>query len=125
MAHPSLEFPKNIYIIDANTVDVSADPDQGVFVAINCTVAGTVKVKGGGIYQYKDVSTSTTDYTNYIDPSTGAAFVDDATMNTANDGFYEVVDSVEVDIPMIAGQTVYGRFNTVKSDGVFTGFAYA
>ena len=124
MAHPSNQFPKSIYIIDATT-DVNAAPENGVFVTISCSVAGTVKVKGGGIYEYKDVSTSTTDYVDYIDPSTGAAFVDDATMNTAGDGFYEALDSVEVDVPMIAGQTIYGRFNSVKSDGTFTGFAYA
>ena len=125
MAHPSLEFPKNIYIISADAVDGPASPDQGVFVAINCSVAGSVIVKGGGIYEYKDVTDSIIDYGDYINPSTGDAFVDDATMNDAGDGFYEALDSVEVTIPMIPGQTIYGRFNTVESDGTFTGFAYA
>jgi hypothetical protein len=88
-------------------------------------VAGTVKVKGGGVYEYVDVTDATDTFQNYIDPNTGVAFANDAAMNTRDDGFYQRIDSVETDIAMIAGQTVYGRFASVKSDGTFTGFAYA
>lgn len=126
MAHPSETLPKNTYLISATTTDVSAGPKNADhFFAVTCTVAGTVKVKGGGVYEYVDVTDATDTFQNYIDPDTGAAFADDATMNTAGDGFYQRIGSVETDIAMIAGQTVYGRFASVKSDGTFTGFAYA
>tara|TARA_R100000149_G_scaffold64794_1_gene37479 strand:- start:497 stop:880 length:384 start_codon:yes stop_codon:yes gene_type:complete len=126
MAHPSEQMPKNTYLISATTTDVSAGPKNADhFFAITCTISGTVKVKGGGVYQYVDISEATNVHQNFIDPDTGVAFVNDATMNSAGDGFYQRIDSVETDIAMIAGQTVYGRFASVKSDGTFTGFAYA
>ena len=124
MAHPSNSLAKNTYLISATTTDVSATPKQGKFFSITCTVAGTVKVKGGGVYEYVDVSDATNTFGNYIDPNTGAAFATDAAMNTRGDGFYERIGTAETDIAMIAGQTVYGRFDSVKSDGTFTGFAY-
>ena len=46
-------------------------------------------------------------------------------MNSDGDGFFQTVSDTEVDLPMIAGQTIYGRFDSLKSDGTFTGFAYA
>ena len=126
MAHPSSALPTNTYLISATTTDVSAGPKNADhFFAITCTVAGTVKVKGGGVYEYVDVTDATDTFQNYIDPNTGVAFANDAAMNTRDDGFYQRIDSVETDIAMIAGQTVYGRFAAVKSDGTFTGFAYA
>lgn len=126
MAHPSSALPTNTYLISATTTDVSAGPKNADhFFAITCTVAGTVKVKGGGVYEYVDVTDATDTFQNYIDPNTGVAFANDAAMNTRDDGFYQRIDSVETDIVMIAGQTVYGRFASVKSDGTFTGFAYA
>lgn len=124
MAHPSSALPTNTYLISATTIDVSAGPKNADhFFAITCTVAGTVKVKGGGVYEYVDVGDATNVFQNYIDPDTGEAFADNASMTP--DGFYQRIDSVETDIAMIAGQTVYGRFASVKSDGTFTGFAYA
>ena len=124
MGHISNTLPNNTYLISATTTDVNATPKQGKFTAITCTVAGTVKVRAGGVYEYVDVSDATNTYQNYIDPDTGAAFADDATMNSAGDGFYERINSVDTDVAMIAGQTIYGRFDSVKSDGTFTGFAY-
>jgi len=126
MAHPSEQLPKNTYLISATTTDVNAGPKNADhFFAITCSVAGTVKVRGGGVYEYVDISDATDTFQNYIDPDTGSAFADDATMNTAGDGFYQRIDTIDTDIAMIAGQTVYGRFASVKSDGTFTGFAYA
>ena len=72
------------------------------------TVAGTVKVKGGGVYEYVDVDDASNVYQNYIDPNTGEPFETNAKMTP--DGFYQRIDSVETNIAMIAGQTVYGRF---------------
>ncbi len=124
MGHISNTLPNNTYLISAD-VDIKAPPRQGKFTAVTCTVAGTLKVTGGGVYEYVDVSDATNTFQNYIDPDTGAPFVDDATMNTAGDGFYERKSGVSTDIAMIAGQTVYGRFDNVTSDGTFTGIAYA
>ena len=120
----SSPFPKSTYLISATTTDVNATPKHGSFSAITCTVAGTVKVRGGGVYEYVDIDDATDVHQNFIDPTTGEVFVNDAAMNTRGDGFYQKVNSVDTDIAMIAGQTVYGRFDSVKSDGTFTGFAY-
>ena len=125
MAHPSEALPKSIYVISATTTDVFATPRSGKFFSITCSVAGTVKVKGGGVFEYVDISDATDTFQNYIDPSTGVAFADDAAMNTAGDGFYESISTQDTDLVMIAGQTIYGRFDSLKSDGTFTGFAYA
>jgi|TARA_R100001509_G_scaffold90490_1_gene51999 uncharacterized protein (UPF0264 family) len=124
MPHPTNSSPTTTYLISATTTDVSAAPKNGYFSSIVCSVAGTVKVKGGGVYEYVDISDATDTFQNYIDPDTGVAFANDAAMNSAGDGFYQRISTVETDIVMIAGQTVYGRFDSLKSDGTFTGFAY-
>ena len=108
----SSSFPKSTYLISATTTDVNATPKHGSFSAVTCTVAGTVKVRGGGVYEYVDVSDASDVHTSFIDPTTGVVFADDAAMNTRGDGFYQKINSV------------YGRFDSVKSDGTFTGFAY-
>ena len=119
------QLPRNIYAIAADVVDVSATPARGKFFAITCTVAGSVLVKGGGVFIYVDVSDSTSVHTTFIDPATGVPFVNDAAMNTRGDGFYESIETTERTLVMIAGQTIYGRFDSLKSDGTFTGFTYA
>lgn len=124
MAHPSNALPNTTYVIDANAVDVQATPKSGTFHSISCSVGGTVTVTGGGVYIYVDVSVATDVHTGFIDPATGVVFEDDATMNTAGDGFYESVSTTARNIVMIAGQNIYGKFDSVKSDGTFTGFAY-
>ena len=132
MAHPSNAFSTNTYLIAA---DVIADGETvaqttygasngGAFHAITCTVAGTVKVRGGGLYKFVDVSDATDVHQNFINPATGAPFISDAVMNAALDGFYESIDSIDVSVVMIAGQSIYGKFASVLSDGTFTGFAY-
>ena len=126
------QLPSNIYVIDATVTDTDASsnpvahPIQGKFFSITCTAAGTVKVTGGGIFQYVDISDHATNiHLNLIDADTGSAYTADSDMTADGDGFFETVSTVEVDIPLIAGQTIYGRFDTVRSDGTFTGFAYA
>ena len=111
------QLPANIYVITTGTTTHSA-PVNGKFFSVTCTAAGTLKVKGGGEYAFIDASASGS---GHIDPTTGLEF----TGNTSSDGFYEKLSTSETDIPMIAGQTIYGRFDTLKSDGTFTGFAYA
>lgn len=132
MAHPSEQMPKNTYLISASATTNVGPKNADHFFAVTCTVAGTVKVKGGGVYEYVNIDgASAADVVKYINPDTGVAFPnvvdgsDDDLANGKTTGFYQRVDSVETDIAMIAGQTVYGRFASVKSDGTFTGFAYA
>jgi hypothetical protein len=138
MAHPSAALPKALYIIDAAATDVYATPTVQLpdgetsgrkevktkFIAVTCTVAGTLKVKGGSIFKYVDVSDSTSDFSSYRDGATGAAYASNAAMDALGDGFFQALETVEIDLPMIAGQTVYGNFDSLKSDGTFTGFAY-
>lgn len=119
------QLPDNVYIISATTTDVSAAPIRGKFFAITCSVAGTVKVKGAGVFQYVDVSDATDVHTKFIDADTGEVYSADSDMNSDGDGFFQKVAANETDIVMIAGQTIYGRFDSLKSDGTFTGFAYA
>ena len=125
MAHIEASLPKNTYVISTITDRRNGIGVRGSFFAITCSIAGTVNIKGAGIYEYVDVSASTTDYQSYIDPSTGETFVDNATIDAAGDGFYERIPTSETSVDMIAGQTIYGKFTEVGSDGTFTGFAYA
>lgn len=126
MAHPSEQMPKNTYLISASATTNVGPKNADHFFAVTCTVAGTLKVKGAGVYEYVNIDdANSTEVVKYIDPSTGAAYTGTAAATGDTTGFYQRVDSVETDIAMIAGQTVYGRFASVKSDGTFTGFAYA
>lgn len=124
MAHPSNALPSSTYVIDDAATDLQATPKSGKFHSIACSVGGTVTVTGGGVYIYVDVTVASNVHTGFIDPATGVAFATDAAMNTAGDGFYESVSTTTRDIVMIAGQSIYGKFDSVKSDGTFTGFAY-
>lgn len=124
--HPHNQLPSNIYVIDADTIDVQATPRSGKFFAISCSSAGDVIVTGGGIFIYADVSElSDADAQKLIDPQDGQAFATDEEAEARGDGFYESIATEARTIAMVAGQTIYGRFDSVKSDGDFTGFAYA
>jgi hypothetical protein len=127
MAHPSEVLPKRIYVIDATATDLQATPKSGKFFSITCSVAGSVNVTGGGVFIYVDASALADDAAaqKFIDPSDGVAFSTKAEVVTADDGFYESIPAEARAIPMIAGQTIYGRFDSIMSDGTFTGFAYA
>ena len=80
--------PKNIYVISATTTDVAATPVSGKFSAITCSVAGTVKVTGGGIFQYVDISDSPDPHANFIDADTGLVYANDDAMDTDGDGSF-------------------------------------
>ena len=117
MAHPSDALGKNIHVITTSATGQVGPRVGDHFFAITCTVAGTCTVEGGA-YAYIASGASGS---GYIDPETGEEFGG----NTDAAGYYEPVSTTDVDLVMIAGQTVYGRFNTLKSDGTFTGFAYS
>ena len=91
--------------------------ETGYFTEIHCSIAGTVTVKGRGLWVELEASV---DGTDYIDPATGVAH----TGNTASRGCYEALPTTEVAFVMIAGQTIYGHFDQLKSDATFTGYAY-
>jgi len=130
MAHPSNLTPTNTYIIDATATDLLATPYNAdasldsYFHTISCSVAGTVNVTGGSIFVYVDVSESTSDFAKFINPDTGEVFADNTTMDALGDGFYESISTESRALKMGVGQTVYGRFTAVQSDGTFEGFAY-
>jgi hypothetical protein len=119
------QLPGSIYEISTGAT-TSVAPKNGKFFAVTCSIAGVVKVKGGGNFTYIDIdSASASDVVKYIDPNTGSAYADEAAAAGDAVGFYERISSEEVNLTMIAGQTIYGRFDSLRGDGTFTGFAYA
>jgi len=119
------QFPSNIYVISTSATGDEA-PLRGNFFAITCTIAGNVTVTGGGVHVYVDIDSATGgDVVKYIDPNTGEAYENATAADGDSPGFYEKVGSETSVLSMIAGQTIYGRFDSVKTDGTFTGFAYA
>jgi hypothetical protein len=120
------QLPSNIYVIDANATDVQAPPRSGKFFAISCSVAGDIIVTGGGIFIYADTTElSDTAAAKLIDPQTSQPFVSDEIAEARGDGYYESIPTEARTIPMIVGQTIYGRFDSVKASNSFVGFAYA
>mgnify|MGYP003645502386 CR=1 FL=1 len=122
------QLPSNLYVIDASATDVYATPKSGKFFAITCTVAGSVLTKGGSTFIYCDASELTdANAQTFIDPLTGIPFLLDDDMEAAanGDGFYQSIDTEPRTFVMLAGQTIYGRWDSLKSNGTFTGFAYA
>lgn len=120
MAHPSDALGKNIHVITTSATAQVGPTVGDHFYAINCTAPGTCTVEGG---PYVYFASGATPGVGYIDPDTGEAF--GASDTTSAAGFFAPVSTTDVALVMIAGQTVYGRFNTLKSDGTFTGFAYS
>lgn len=123
MAKVNIRQKQQTYLLDANG-DEAVAGDNKHFDAIHCTTAGTVQLKAGGIFQYKGVVSEGVNNTNtgFINPTTGVAFV--AADNPFDAGFYEGVGDVYVDVPMTAGQTIYGRITAAKIvSGSFKGEA--
>lgn len=116
MAHPSNAFPKEFVLID------EAQTATGTFFAIHVLTAAdaNLTVKGSGIRVYVDIDAATlTEVVKYINPDTGVAFpavVDGSAGDLADGkaaGFYERVSTVDTVIPCVAGNTIYGNFNSV------------
>ena len=103
---------KNTFLI--NSAAAAVPPNSGSFRKIVATDAGTVLVKGHGLYDYLTANNASA--TSYIDPTTGVAF--DANDNAA--GYYEALSTVEVTITLEAGQVVEGEFLSAKR-GTATG----
>tara|TARA_R100001163_G_scaffold15800_2_gene14302 strand:- start:996 stop:1370 length:375 start_codon:yes stop_codon:yes gene_type:complete len=122
MAHPSQSFPKGFYVID------EAQTATADFFAVTCEVAGNITVKGGGRFEYVDVSALADNAAaaKYIDPLTGAAFTAKSVAEDSDhgDGFYEKIPTEATTITLAAGQTVYGNFTSVTGVGSVEVLAY-
>jgi len=100
MAHPSNQFPKNFVLVnEAQTV-------TGDFYAIQVLVAAdaNMTVKGSGILEY--LAANGGDGT-HLDSSGNVLG------STHDAGFYEALSTQAVTLPCIAGNTIYGKFNSV------------
>ena len=123
MAKVNIRQKQQTYLLDAVN-DEAVAGDNKHFDAIHCTTAGTVQLKAGGIFQYLAAVAAEAENTNtgFINPATGVAFV--AADDDIAAGFYEGVGSAYVDVPMTAGQTIYGRITAAKiASGTFKGEA--
>ena len=116
MAHPSNAFPKEFVLID------EAQTATGDFFAIHVLAAAdaNLTVKGSGIRVYVDIdAASAAEVVKYINPDTGEAFpavVDGSAGDLADGkaaGFYERVSTEDTVIPCVAGNTIYGNFNSI------------
>lgn len=113
MSQVNIRQKQTTYLLDANGEEAIA-PTGGHFDAIYCTTSGTVQLKAGGIFQYLAAVAegATNTNTTFINPATGVAFV--AGDDNIAAGFYEGDGSQYVNVPMVAGQTIYGRISAAK-----------
>jgi hypothetical protein len=85
------------------------------FTKITVGGAGNILVKGSGIFTYVAIdSASGTDVVKYINPSTGAAFANEAAADGLAAGYYEFVSTEEQPLAVVAGQVLEGDFVSVK-----------
>jgi hypothetical protein len=119
MAHPSNAFPKEFVLID------EAQTATGDFFAIHVLAAAdaNLTVKGSGIRVYVAIDgASAAEVVKYINPDTGEPFpgvVDGSPADLADGkpaGFYERVSTVDTVIPCVAGNTIYGNFNSITGE---------
>lgn len=124
MAHPSKKTPKNLYYI--NTADELVAPAGRNFFSVTSLDGGTIKLKGGGIFEFVDVSELANDdaAAKYIDPLTGLPFASKAIANDAShgDNYYEAISSHVVSVALVAGQTLFGRFTSIQGPDSNTEF---
>ena len=131
--HPSELPPKHVYVLDGTDTAGNRAPrisalDEQVFHRIDCTAAASIIVTGFGIFEYVGSVADDATAAKYIDPLTGAPFTDKDIFDDSSHGagFYEKIDTEAMTVPMIAGQTMFGKFKTIDTNGTtFKGFAYA
>ena len=131
--HPSELPPKHVYVLDGtdtagNRAPRISAPDEQVFHSIHSTLSASISVTGYGIFEYVASVADNAAAAKYIDPLTGEPFVSKAIFDDSDHGagFYEKIDTEAMTVPMIAGQTMYGKFKTIDTNGTtFKGFAYA
>lgn len=123
MPHPSNLIPKNPHYISGN---VTATLTSGYFHSVTALTGIDLTVKGGGIFVYVAIdSANADDVVKYINPDTGAPFVDEAAADGVAAGFFEKIGTEAVTIAGVpAGMTVHGRFTEIDSAENETAIAY-
>jgi len=126
MAHPSNLIAKNPYYING---DVTATlSGNHYFHTITCLAAAVLILKGGGIFEYIDVSgfSNNAAAAKYIDPLTGLPFTAKSVAIDSDhgDGFYEAISTQGVTFTIPSGATIYGRFTEIDSGGSDKVIAY-
>ena len=114
MAHPSMQFPDAVFLVDA--VSQPVKPDGGVVYAItNIGPDTNVQVKSN-VFEHILVGGG---LTSHIDPTTGEPGVAnvglaDGSGNATKAGYYELASSQLKSIPILSGQTIYGKFSEAQ-----------
>ena len=110
------QFSGNLYFIDQNET-ATLSGRHFFHTLVNGTTAVEVTVKGGGVFEFVDVSELADDAAAalYIDPLTGVPFTlkSVAVDSDHGDGFYEKIGSSAITISLGPNQIVCGRFTEV------------
>ena len=110
------QFSGNLYFIDQNET-ATLSGRHFFHTLVNGTTAVEVTVKGGGVFEFVDVSELADDAAAalYIDPLTGLPFTAKsvAVDSDHGDGFYEKIGSSAITISLGPNQIVCGRFTEV------------
>tara|TARA_R100000329_G_C7573303_1_gene202962 strand:+ start:570 stop:959 length:390 start_codon:yes stop_codon:yes gene_type:complete len=128
MAHPSEDRINRLYYVPASKSNVEPVDDGRAdhFYAVYCNTGGAVTFFSS-VAEFVDVSGLADDAAaqNYIDPTTGVAFVNKAAAVALGDGTYEHIATDGVAITMVAGDTFYGKFTKITTDSSAIVVAYA
>ncbi len=110
------QFSGNLYFIDQNET-ATLSGRHFFHTLVNGSTAVEVTVKGGGVFEFVDVSELADDAAAalYIDPLTGLPFTAKsvAVDSDHGDGFYEKIGSSAITISLGPNQIVCGRFTEV------------
>lgn len=110
------QFSGNLYFIDQNET-ATLSGRHFFHTLVNGDTAVEVTVKGGGVFEFVDVSELADDAAAalYIDPLTGLPFTAKsvAVDSDHGDGFYEKIGSSAITISLGPNQIVCGRFTEV------------
>ena len=110
------QFSGNSYFIDQNET-ATLSGRHFFHTLVNGDTAVEVTVKGGGVFEFVDVSELADDAAAalYIDPLTGLPFTAKsvAVDSDHGDGFYEKIGSSAITISLGPNQIVCGRFTEV------------
>ena len=110
------QFSGNLYFIDQNET-ATLSGRHFFHTLVNGSTAVEVTVKGGGVFEFVDVSELADDAAAalYIDPLTGVPFTlkSVAVDSDHGDGFYEKIGSSAITISLGPNQIVCGRFTEV------------
>ena len=110
------QFSGNLYFIDQNET-ATLSGRHFFHTLVNGTTAVEVTVKGGGVFEFVDVSELADDAAAalYIDPLTGLPFTAKSVAVDSDHGagFYEKIGSSAITISLGPNQIVCGRFTEV------------